>query len=364
LGKLGSIELHVFTENGHYKDIFLSRMLHEMRYDVLARTRKPIFCTAVCPDHSHERESNPHDALPSTKHFVAINSRTGDLEYALSAARYSSEFGVPLENRYKRNGYPEGASLDRFKSKYLFQSYGIDKDIEPARIVEIYRHIRNPRSSVRGKKALGARLGVYLAAYQELVRFAFEAGKMPADLWVWDAIPPYADKYAYVGGIYRDIVVRTGRYVPTWKSKKIIEKSVGGAKHCYLANEQVTRSVPVLFPPLDGSFSDVNKGEIKPVGMVDGLIDIKRNELMVKKHPYLFAERKSHGFGQRMGERLAMSLVARRAYLDHHPQNISCRFIEFAVDILWGTRPWKLVSENNRIGHSLIIAENELNLRN
>lgn len=360
LGCIGNFELHAFSESGEYQDSGLAKKMHEIRYRVLEKGH-PIYCTAVSPDFKKKEERNPHDALPTTTNFVTINRKTKEIEYILSTARDSGEtyrgdvIGVPLENRFILNGYPPGVYLDEFRSRFLRENYGIEKDVEPMRIVELYRHVKNKDSRLSGMKAEGARLTVYATAYQHLVRDALQEGRTPSDLWVWDAIPYYADKYAYVNGVFRDLTINRengSRWVPTRLSNLKL-KSVDDVKHYFLKKDGtcMTRNLPILVPPKDGSFGPENRGDVKPVGMIDGLVDVGRVERMIKKHPWLFlGEDKKY----RKMERGAMGVVCHRMYKNHHWYNPLIYIKNTSSHIKTGTFPWRLKKES-RGNHSLLL---------
>ena len=362
MGRMGKFDLYAFSENGAYRDSKLAEQLHKIRYRVL-ETGHPIYCTAVNPDFEKKEEHNPHDSLPTTTHFVSINRKTGEIEYALSTAKdnggtYKGEMiGIPLENRFMPNGYPPGAPLDEFRSQFLRKNYGIDSNVPSGKIAELYRHVKNPDSELKGKHAVGARLSVYAAAYQYLVRDALQEGRKPTDLWAWDAIPKYANLYAYVNGVFRDLTINGGkgkRWIPT-KNYNFELRSLNGETHYFLKEDdtQVTRNLPILFPPKDGTFGKKNKGKRGDVVMIDGLVDVGRAEYMVKKHPFLFPGKT---LKERWNERGAMGIVCHRMYTDHHKFNPLVRLINSFLHIKTGTFPWKLGKENRK-SHSLLSSE-------
>ena len=362
IGRMCNFELHAFSESGEYQDSGLAKKMHEIRYRVLEKGC-PIYCTAVSPDFEKREERNPHDALPTTTHFVTINRKPGEIEFILSTARDSGDtyrgdiIGVPLENRFILNGYPLGDSLEEFRSKFLHKNYGIEKRVEPMRIVELYRHVKNPDSELKGKQSLGARLAVYAAAYQYLVRDTLQEGRTPSDLWVWDAPPSYANLYAYVNGVFRDLTINVGKggmWIPT-KLSNLESKRVDGETHYFLKKDgtQVTRNLPILVPPKDGTFGPENKGGIEQKAMIDGLVDVGRVERMIKKHPWLFpGEDKEY----RKMERGAMGVVCHRMYKDHHWYNPLVYFKNTLSHIKTGTFPWRLEKES-RGNHSLLSSD-------
>ncbi|MEE9323111.1 MAG: hypothetical protein V3U72_01065 [Candidatus Aenigmarchaeota archaeon] len=363
LGRMGKFELHAFTGNGKYHDSELAKRMHEIRYSVLEGGH-PIYCTAVSPDFEKRQEHNPHDALPTTTHFVTINRKTGEIEYILSTAKDSGEtyngdiIGVPMENRFSPlfNGYPPGAFLDEFRSQFLRENYGADSDVPPMRIAELYRHVKNPDSELGGKGSEGARLGVYAAAYQHLVRDALHEDRTPSDLWVWDAKPFYAFyMYSVVDGVFRNLTInggKGGRWIPT-KDSSVKSKRVDGLEHYFLKEDgtQVTRNLPILFPPKDGSFGPENRGERKPVPMVDGLVDVGHVEYMIKKHPLLFP---GEDLKFKLKERTSRAIICHRMYKDHHKPNPLVLPLNTSLHIGTGTFPWKMKGGKILKKHSLL----------
>lgn len=139
LGKIGGYEIHALTKNLPFREFTSSEIadhtlfneIQSERYKLLA-SGKPIYCTAIHLDHEKEIETNPHDVREGTIHIVSLNEK-GKIECGLSVAVDTGTqdngdiVGVPLENIWKKNGYPEGARLDLFRKRYLRCHYGRER---------------------------------------------------------------------------------------------------------------------------------------------------------------------------------------------------------------------------------------------
>ena len=131
--------IHAFTNGLPFREystseISDSSLFYKMlrgRYEVLA-SGKPIYCTAVNPDIEKQQEYNPHDDRPGTIHIAALDKRNQRMACVISVAVDTGErdhgepIGLPLENRWRKGMYPEGASLDPFRECY-FHSRGDSK---------------------------------------------------------------------------------------------------------------------------------------------------------------------------------------------------------------------------------------------
>ena len=149
-GTYGSYEIHALTNDLPFREYRASEIadsdlfqnLIEGRYRLLESGRA-IYCTAVHPDSKNKIEANPHDSREGTVHIVAVDNN-GDIECAVSLAvdvgdkDKGADIGLPLENRWKKNAFPEGASLDPFREKYLSSIYGIERKILPWEMAELY----------------------------------------------------------------------------------------------------------------------------------------------------------------------------------------------------------------------------------
>lgn len=133
LGKIGgkktTFEIHALTNGLPFRNypassISDSQLYYKLlngRYKTLEKGRA-IYCTAVNPIPDKRIEENPHDSREGTVHIIAVG-KDGCIECGLSVAVDLCEkdggqpIGLPLENVWKRNGFPEGASLDPFRKK-------------------------------------------------------------------------------------------------------------------------------------------------------------------------------------------------------------------------------------------------------
>jgi hypothetical protein len=235
LGKIGGkdvYEIHAITKDLPFREFPVSgiadgalfQKIIEERYRLLA-SGKPIYCTAVKPDTEKKIEVNPHDELPGTVHFVAVDKK-GALACALSVAVDTGEsdngglIGLPLENRWKHNGYPEGASLDRFREKYLRLNYQRTRGLAACEMGELYRHFR----VVSQGNDIAPRIGLYTGCYHLLVREAIKKRITPTWIWVFDAIPSYFELYRWVGlAALRDMTVED---VPRWQKRKAVRMDI------------------------------------------------------------------------------------------------------------------------------------------
>ena len=184
LGKIGNYndvyEIHAVTVNLPFRefsvsqisDTLLANEIFKSRFEVLASER-PIYCTAINPDSANRKEVNPHDLREGTVHLVALNKK-GDVSCALSVAvdiageEDGIPIGLPLENRWRQNGYPKGQNMDVFRKQYLPMNYGKNRSFKPWEMAELYRHFK----SSTAKSSLACRLGLYAGCYHLLVREA------------------------------------------------------------------------------------------------------------------------------------------------------------------------------------------------
>ncbi len=335
LGKIGRqkpCEIHALTDGLPFRELtaadigdrsLFSRLVQD-RYQLLA-SGVSFFCTAIAVDLEKKVEINPHDTREGTVHFVALD-RHGEIDCALSVAvdtgdKYDGggRIGLPLENRWRPNGYPPGASLDRFRERYLRLHYGRNRDVGPWEMAELYRHFRSP-DAVNDP---AVRLGLYTACGQLLVREAIRKGRTPSWLWVFDAIPAYFNLYRWAGGaVLRDWTVRDK---PRWRSpqlKDMKRETLDGLKHIFHRGEVISRTVKVPIPQIkEGRLEFVEKD----VPFLDGLVDYFHLEYESIRHRPLFlsGERLS-GFSlpDRIKLRIALAITGRRAFEQFHGGNL------------------------------------------
>lgn len=329
LGRIGSekgvYEIHAFTKDLPFRefdkdeiaDEGLFNQLLEARYNVLDGGRA-IFCTAVNPDNETKKESNPHDYREGTVHITAVDN-DGRIVCALSTAvdtgykERGDPIGVPLENRWKPNGYPAGASLDRFREVYAKRILSQNREVEPWELAEIYRHFidRSNRSS------LAPRLGVYTGAYHLLVREAKKKGKRPTSIWVFDAIPAYFKLYKLVGAsVLRDPSIEEPPRLISPDKRELENRVIGGEKTLFYKGEAVSRIVPVPIPSKENGELEFH---VKGIPFLDGVVNTEGLEESIRKRPLLFFPVDGDGFSlkDRMQIRATLSTVGKRA-LDHN----------------------------------------------
>jgi hypothetical protein len=379
---MGMFDVHAFTESGKYADVGLAKQIHGLRYKILEKGQ-PIYCTAVRPDFKSREEHNPHDSLPSTIHFVSINRENGDIECALSTARDTGEtyrgeiIGVPLENRYTpepfthgdfgKLTYLPGASLDRFRREFFRKNYNLKTNVPDGVIVELYRHMINPDSTLKKLIRMknpnggpdiaifpmeGARLATYAGAYQTLIRDPLEKGENPSFLWVWDAIPRYANLYSFVGGVYRDMTIN-GKREWTWKpTRKSDLIKVGNQYFLRNGNDkntmQVTRSLQILEP--GENFGPEQRGTIILEPMIDGLVDVRQVESLIRKHALIIPNCEADFELKRRG---SLGVACHRMYKDHHGGNAEVAIANEHAQTVTGTYPFEFEDEGQG-NHSLL----------
>jgi len=329
LGKIGNkaiYEIHALTKDLPFREFpastiadgALFQKIISERYRLL-ESGKPIYCTAVNPDMEKKVELNPHDERPGTVHFVAID-RTGDVAYALSVAVDTGErcdgqyIGLPLENRWKHNGYPEGASLDRFREKYLRLNYQRYRGFDAWEMAELYRHFRVASQG----NDIAARTGLYTGCYHLLVREAIKKCIRPSWIWVFDAVPPYFDLYRWVGlAALRDMTVED---VPRWisPSSRATKKSEGALKY---GGDIISRTVRVPMPKREDKSLLLQPRDVQ---FLDGVIDLYRIESRIFHSPVSLSPVKLKGFGlgDKFRMRVGLTITGKRCYEDshlHHP---------------------------------------------
>lgn len=295
LGKIGTsndpFEIHAVTVNLPFREFSISQIsdslladeIFKARHGVLAAER-PIYCTAISPDNDNKKEINPHDLREGTVHFVALNKKQ-EVSCALSVAIDIGELdngkriGLPLENRWKKNGYSEGQNLDEFRKKYLAMNHGEQREFKPWELAELYRHFKSSNT----KSSLACRLGLYTACYHLLVREARKKKLTPTPFWTFDAIPTYFNLYKYAGAaVLRDPTIQKNGQLISPSPKEIKEKLSNGHNSLYLKEHIISRIVQVPIPYMEeGSL----KFKLENTPFLDGIVDILNCEKAIKNAP-------------------------------------------------------------------------------
>ena len=330
LGAIGSsknqYEIRAFTNGKPFgfftaaeigdTDMF-SKMLSE-RFKSL-KLGRTIYCTAVNPIISEEIEQNPHDDREGTVHVAAVDKRTGKLSCILSVAVDTGEkdgseiIGLPLENRWLKNGYSEGNLLDEFRAKYSILNRGEKGPIKPWQMAELYRHLRVNGDS--GEQI--SRLGIYVGLYHLLVREPRNRGKEETSIWLFDAIPKYFHLYRLAGAaVLRDPTIEDH---PRHISPNVdeIQKTKTEDKLLY-KNEIISRDVETL-KPLPGILGDLSFVK-EPVPFMDGVIDISKMEQAVREDPIGLSALKYTGMTDQDMEilQIAVSIFGKRHYVGEY----------------------------------------------
>lgn len=334
-GDKGIYEIHALTsglpfrefKSSQISDNTLFNKVLEGRYNIL-ESQKPIYSTAVSPDIEKKIELNPHDIREGTIHLVAID-KNGCISGALSAAvdigsmNGGESIGVPLENRWKTNGYPLGPNLDPFRAKYARKMYGEDRDIKPFEIAELYRHYKKS-----GIKDLAPRMGLYTGWYHIGVREAEKNGKTPSTLWVFGAVKDYYNLYKLVGGgVLREPTIGNPPKVIAPPLKEIKEQVKNGEKALYFRNDKISRLLKV---PIPSGNSGALQFNYEKVPVLDGVVDARKRSDTIKKNFFALSLKGEKGFtiADRMMLRIGLTVVAKRSFeRDHHTSNHICKFI-------------------------------------
>ncbi len=330
-GARGSYEIHAFTNDlpfGFFpaSQVADSELFHEMleeRYACL-QSGRPIFCTAVNPDISKEMEWNPHDDRPGTVHIASINKETRHISCVLSIAvdigdtHNGEPVGLPLENRWRSNGYPAGSSLDRFRDRYPILNRDSNGPIHPWQMAELYRHVRvngSPKDQI-------SRLGLYVGAYHLCVLEARKRSAEETSIWVFDAIPEFFSLYRVAGAaVLRDLTIED---MPRHISPGVadIKEAVNGdCINLVYKGEVISRNVTVPHP-LPGLLGGMNF-EMKEVPFLDGVIDIHKVENAIGKNPLTLSEIRYQGMSDEDVDMMGMALTicAKRAFEKIHGSN-------------------------------------------
>lgn len=322
IGKYDTYEIHAVTKDLPFRefgaaeiaDTALFREILVERYRLL-ESGKPIYCTAIRPEHKERIERNPHDERAGTVHIVALN-RQGRIVCALSVAvdigakDRGSPIGLPLENRWRCNGYPEGANQDRFRELYLPRNYLQQRSLAVWEMAELYRHFR----SALNRGDLTARIGLYTGCYHLLVREAVKKGLTPTWIWVFDAIPSYFDLYRWAGlAVLRDMTVGN----PTrWLSphSRALHQSEGILTY---RGEEISRNVGVPIPCRE---SGTIRFPVREIPFLDGVIDLRRVESLIGSSPVTLSPAGLAGFdwADIVNARMGLTITGWRCYEERH----------------------------------------------
>ena len=227
--------------------------------------------------------------------------------------------GLPLENRWRQDGYPQGSSLDEFRAKYSILNRGEKGPVKPWQMAELYRHLRvngDPGDQI-------SRLGVYTGLYHLLVREPRNRGKEETSIWVFDAIPKYFHLYRLAGAaVLRDPTIETQ---PRHISPTITDIKLGdGGRSLLYKDEVISRGVET-FKPIPGILGDL--GSVKEeVPFLDGIIDISKMEQAVREDPLGLTALKYEGMTDQDMEilRIAVSIFGKRHYAGTYSGTRSC----------------------------------------
>jgi hypothetical protein len=297
----------------------LFQNLIEGRYRLLENGRA-IYCTAVHPDTENKIEINPHDTREGTIHIVAIDDK-GEIECAVSVAvdvgnkDKRSLIGLPLENRWKKNGFPEGASLDPFREKYLSSIYGIERKILPWEMAELYRHYKRSL-----KTDFTPRFGVYAGCFHLLAREAIKKGIQPTWLWVFDAIPQYFYLYKLAGAaVLRDLAIAQKPRLVSPGKRDLDIRRVNGIKSIFYRGKIISRHVRT---PVPSKANGNLEFSLKEVPFLDGVVDVYKVEEAIINNPIFLRLKNRQGFSwaDRMKIRLGLGIAAKRIF-DEDAQN-------------------------------------------
>jgi hypothetical protein len=350
LGEIGTkeskVEIHAFTSGlpfREYKmteisDDHLFREMLEGRYKLFEEGRS-IFCTAVKPDSQKRMEENPHDSRQGCVHIVSLNAE-GRIASAVSVAVDIGEkeagqvVGLPLENRWRKQGYPEGQNLDAFRKCYPSLNWNRQEGLKPWEMAELYRHFK----STDAPDNITCRLGLYTGLYHLLIREADNKRITATRLWVFDAIPAYFNLYRFAGcAALRDLTIAAESQ---WLSpgpgdlKKGVDKK--GNKAFFYKKKLVSRNVLVPIAKWEDNELIFTH---KHVPFLDGVVDFHKLEKMVTKHPYLFFIRGLNGFSaaDRIKLFFGLNVIGRRRFLEggngnrhlkKYLNNFACRYLK------------------------------------
>ena len=307
------MEIHAFTKDLPFREFKKSEIADTGLYKKMLAGRfkllssgQPFFCTAINPNILDEIEENPHDCREGTVHFVAIDENNNVLS-SLSVAVDLEEndnnkaIGLPLENKWKQNGYEVGECLDLFRENYFPKNFEINRKIKPYEMCELYRHYK-----LSGIEDTASRLSVYTGAYHLLVREARKKGLTESHIWVYDAILKYFNLYRFIGaGVLRNELIKEK---PEWISpskRDFTLKKETGFDTIYYGIKKVSRNIKVPFPIISDSKLIFEK---RNVPFLDGLIDIHLLEEMFKDDPINLSKSRIKGLSNRDRKKLRLGL--------------------------------------------------------
>ena len=329
-----TFEVHAITNGfpfrGYKKDEIsdpgLFRELVKSRYKVLKRGR-PIYCTAVNPDIINETETNPHDERPGTVHIAVLNKERNivsgsSLAIDLLEKDKGEIIGLPLENRWERNNYPEGDNLDKFRKKYLRLNYNLQRDILPGELVELYRHFKldNTRSG-----NVAPRLAVYYGAYNLLKRGANKNGIVPAWIWVFDSIPAYFNLYRYAGAaVLRDSSINEASHLISPGKRDLTKKAK--EKSILYEDSVISRNILV---PIPKKHKDGLSFATREVPFLDGVIDIIKIEKSAYKYTLTMRDLKHKGINYKDLCRIrgCLCTIGSQTFEDFHRYNVPANIL-------------------------------------
>jgi hypothetical protein len=342
-------EIHAFTKDLAWRNYAASEIADSALYaDLLAgrfevlRSGKPIFCTAVNPDPERRIEENPHDSREGTVHIVSLG-KEGKIDCAVSVAVDTNQkeggclIGLPLENRWRPNGYPEGASLDRFRKHYLRLNYREERDIAPWEMAELYRHFKRPGEIPN----ILCMVSVYTGCYQLLVRDARMQDLAPTWLWLFDAIPAYFNLYRIAGAAFlRDAALEDKPRVISPGRRDLEARRTSGASSIYYRGECVSRNVKV---PIPSKGESGLRFDLEDVPFLDGLVDLRRIERAITGDPEYLSLGEFEGLDRhvKIRLRLALAVMAREAFREDCALSALARFLNQLAFQKLGVDSWE-----------------------
>jgi hypothetical protein len=329
-------EIHALTKDLPFREFLSSEISDGALYANILKERfrllesgKPIYCTAIHPDLERKIEYNPHDDREGTIHIIALDKR-GSIACSLSIAvdlcmkDDGSPVGLPIENRWKRNGYPEGASLDPFRERFVRLNYHRERPLKPWEMAELYRHFR----AIKQRNDMAARIGLYTGAYHLLVREAIKKNHTPTWLWVFDATPFYFNLYRWAAAaVLRDPTIEDKpRWVSPNAAKGKKSDALNGDGAIYFQGRPISRAVKTLIPQ-----KGTEKLEYKTdvVHFLDGVVDCVRADRIVRKAPFFHSSINDQGFllSDKLKLRLGLTIPGKRTYDNHHADNPLVNFL-------------------------------------
>jgi hypothetical protein len=264
-----------FLKASEVSDSRLVRQIQHERYMLLTKNVKPIFCTAIDPVHAEMREINPHDEREGTIHFAAIERKTDRLVASIRVAVdlqqkwQGKSIGLPLENVYGETRYPEGASLDPFRDRYMKCQYNEERRLGPWEMCELYRQFCLVGDS-------SPRMGMYFAIYYILVYQMIKHGLTPCWIWSYDAISLFHNLYrkASLSNAYlRDMSISDNPEMIVASIRDLITVKHNGTEKVSYKGKIVSRDVPVDVPKLINGAVVFTR---ETIPFIDGMVDIRQ----------------------------------------------------------------------------------------